>query len=304
MSDDKQQGSDRTSRDVSRRRLIAAGGFAAFTLGTAGCSQLTGSDGEDEEEEDEDEDETEEEPETTETPTATQAEENGIGAIDFGETREGFIDSEDENDPVDGDLAEPVSLDAQSGTTAEITMESADLDTYLILEAPDGSIVAEDDDGAGASLNSQIRAQLEQTGTYTIWAGTFDGNSVGAYTLSVSEIDLSERPDLETIAFGETSEGFVDAGDGSDPTYGDLAEGVRLDAQSGTTAVITMQAEFDTYLVLEGPDGSVVAEDDDGAGGLNSRIRTRLPQTGTYTIWAGTFSGMDTGAYTLSVTRE
>jgi hypothetical protein len=303
MSDDEQQEETRSGRDVSRRRLIAAGGLAAFSLGTAGCSQLTdsGGDGADEDE-DEDEEETETEAEATDTPTATPAEENGIRTISFGETRDGYIDSEDENDPVDGDLAEPVALEATGGTTAEITMESSELDTYLILEAPDGSIVEEDDDGAGVNLNSQIRTQLEQTGTYTIWAGTFDGNTVGAYTLSVSEVDLSDRPDLESISFGETREGFIDTGDGSDPADGDLAEGVRLDAESGTTAVITMESsEIDTYLILEAPDGSVVAEDDDGADGFNSRIRTRLPQTGSYTIWAGSFGGDETGSYTLTV---
>ncbi|WP_246983569.1 hypothetical protein [Halorientalis marina] len=299
MSDDEQQEESRSGRDVSRRRLIAAGGLAAFSLGTAGCSQITDSGGDDADE-DEDDDEDEEVTESTDTPTATPAEENGIRTISFGETRDGYIDSEDENDPVDGDLAEPVALAAEGGTVAEITMESSDLDTYLILEAPDGSIVEENDDGA-RGFNSRLQAELEQTGTYTIWAGTFEGDEVGAYTLSVSEIDVSNRPDLESIAFGETREGFVDAGDGSDPADGDLAEGVRLDAESGITAQITMQAEFDTYLILEGPDGSVVAEDDDGGTGLNSRIRTRLPQTGTYTIWAGSFSGTDTGRYTLSV---
>jgi hypothetical protein len=121
----------------------------------------------------------------------------------------------------------------------------------------------------------------------------------------VTESDIPEGQDLESISFGETREGFIDEGDGSDPVDGDLAEPVSLEAESGTTAVISMESDnIDTYLILEAPDGSVIAEDDDGGGGLNSRIRTQLPQTGTYTIWAGSFSGIDTGLYTLSVEQR
>ena len=303
MSEDGQQDDSRSSRDVSRRRLIAASGLAAVSLGAAGCSQFTGGSESEDEEEDEDDD-AESEETATETETATPTVEDGIRSISFGETREGLIDEDDGSDPSYGDLAEPVRLQAESGTNAVITMESADLDTYLILEGPDGEIIAEDDDGA-EGFNSRIRTQLPRSGTYTIWAGTFSGTGTGPYTLTVIEDDPSERPDLESISFGQTREGYIDAEDGSDPTDGDLAEPVRLDVAGQPGADIRLESEtLDTYLILEAPDGSIVGEDDDGGGGLNSRLRTQFEQSGTYTIWAGTFSGGDTGPYTLSVTES
>ena len=62
---------------------------------------------------------------------------------------------------------------------------------------------------------------------------------------------------------------------------------------------------FDAYLYLFRPDGTVLAEDDDGAGGFNSRIPANaglitLPTTGTYLIEATAFDATATGAFTLT----
>lgn len=72
-------------------------------------------------------------------------------------------------------------------------------------------------------------------------------------------------------------------------------------------AVSMTSSDFDTYLFLNRPDGSTLAENDDGGGGRNSRIPPGgsfiiLPVTGTYTIWANAFDATDTtGAYSLTV---
>ena len=63
---------------------------------------------------------------------------------------------------------------------------------------------------------------------------------------------------------------------------------------------------FDAYLYLVGPNGQVVAEDDDGAGNLNAAIPNltgyiTLPTTGTYTIEATAFDGGADGPFWLVV---
>jgi hypothetical protein len=58
--------------------------------------------------------------------------------------------------------------------------------------------------------------------------------------------------------------------------------------------------EFDAYLLVTDDAGNVVAEDDDGGDGFNSRIVATLP-AGTYTVWANTFGPGETGPYQLSV---
>ena len=92
-----------------------------------------------------------------------------------------------------------------------------------------------------------------------------------------------------------------------------LGDGTFYDAYSfnGTAgqqvAVLMTSNQFDTYLILNRPDASTLAEDDDGGGGTNSRIPPgtsfiTLPTTGTYTIWANAFDQSDTtGAYSLTL---
>lgn len=92
-----------------------------------------------------------------------------------------------------------------------------------------------------------------------------------------------------------------------------LGDGTYYDVYSfsGTASqrisVLMTSTEFDTYLFLNNPDGSNLAQNDDGGGGTNSRIPPgsggiTLPTTGTYTIWANAFDPSDTtGAYSLTL---
>ncbi|MCS7047029.1 MAG: redoxin domain-containing protein [Gemmataceae bacterium] len=72
---------------------------------------------------------------------------------------------------------------------------------------------------------------------------------------------------------------------------------------AGTIYVIDMQSkQFDTYLRLEDPTGKEVAFDDDGGGGLNSRIVYKAAKGGPYTIIATTFNGK-VGDFQLTVRK-
>ncbi|MGH9873235.1 MAG: Calx-beta domain-containing protein [Pyrinomonadaceae bacterium] len=71
-------------------------------------------------------------------------------------------------------------------------------------------------------------------------------------------------------------------------------------------SVLMTSSAFDTYLFLLHPDGSIFADDDDGAGGSNSRIPPgsgliTLPTTGTYAILANSFSPGATGSFSLTL---
>jgi hypothetical protein len=79
-----------------------------------------------------------------------------------------------------------------------------------------------------------------------------------------------------------------------------------LTAAAGDWASIRMFASggspLDTYLKLYGPDGKLLAEDDDGAQvDGNSFLVTRLPQAGRYEIVASRFAGA--GGYRLRVEK-
>jgi hypothetical protein len=107
------------------------------------------------------------------------------------------------------------------------------------------------------------------------------------------------------MEYGDEVEGTITDGGPRDPKYDDLCATHAFEGSEGDTVEITMTSDaVDPYLILTGPgDDDVVAEDDDGAGGLNSAMLVDLPGDGVYTIWAGSFSGEATGSYTLTLSQ-
>jgi Bacterial pre-peptidase C-terminal domain len=75
---------------------------------------------------------------------------------------------------------------------------------------------------------------------------------------------------------------------------GSAGQFVQIDMQS---------SEIDSYLILQDQYGNQLQFNDDGGGGLNSRLTYTLPYTGAYRIMAMSFrtSGVITGTYTLSI---
>ena len=68
------------------------------------------------------------------------------------------------------------------------------------------------------------------------------------------------------------------------------APDVRLNYQAGSLPlIISVDAEADTTLVVNGPDGSWYCDDDGGEEGLNPSLRFNRPQSGRYEIWVGTY---------------
>jgi hypothetical protein len=73
--------------------------------------------------------------------------------------------------------------------------------------------------------------------------------------------------------------------------YGTAGERVRIDALSDS---------IDAFLLLDGPDGERLAQDDDGGGGRNAALSLTLPATGDYSV--GITSALpQTGPYSLQL---
>lgn len=74
-----------------------------------------------------------------------------------------------------------------------------------------------------------------------------------------------------------------------------------IDLEAGKVYFINLDApNFDAYLRLAHLNGQVIAEDDDGGGGLNSQIVFTAPQTKSYVVVATSLGG-GFGPYTLTV---
>ena len=107
----------------------------------------------------------------------------------------------------------------------------------------------------------------------------------------------------DPIACNQTINGSLTTADCrlGDNTY---VDDYTFNGTSGQQLTITQtSAALDSYLFLINPSGTVVAQDDDSGGGVNSRIVFTLNASGAWHIIANTFdASVPTGNYTLSVT--
>jgi len=245
--------------------------------------------------------------------------------------------------PVDGEAARPIMPgETVTGTisdevfqqvyrfvghagdvvTIALQAESEDLDTYAVLMAADGTRIAENDDiDPGIITDSSITATLPADGDYLIVATRFleaEGFATGTFSLQLSLTPAQVAPD----ASGGTDTGAPSARQGGGTVrYGETVRGVLEDTQfeqrwtfegqRGEVIRVVMAAVeevpggLDGYLILEGPDGSVLHEVDDANDSVMPAIDAyELPANGRYTLVATRFgfaNGFSEGEYTLTL---
>lgn len=66
---------------------------------------------------------------------------------------------------------------------------------------------------------------------------------------------------------------------------------VRLvfNTQGNLPLIISVDSSADTTLVVNGPDGRFLCDDDSGVAGMNPSIRIDRPRSGRYEIWVGSY---------------
>jgi hypothetical protein len=205
---------------------------------------------------------------------------NTTGMIGYGETINGTFYNE---------TCQDWTFYGASNDTVQISLQSSNFDTYLYLYDAYGNLIEENDDG-GNGTNSQIIRMLTSGNTYTIGVCAYGGSTTtGAYTLSLLYAGASGGQQTPL----ETRTGYL-----TPNTY----DTWTFDAMTGETVTIAMSSnDFDTYLELYAPNGTLFAMDDDSGGNLNALIQSVvLPDTGTYIIRLKAFSG-GSGSYTATM---
>jgi len=229
--------------------------------------------------------------------------------------------------------APDVRLNYSAGSLPLYVSAASEVDTTLVINAPDGQWYCDDDGNGG--LDPLVWFEQPQSGQYDIWVGTYSDSSIQSATLSISEISSG------------SSDEFTDDGDptgtginyGAQPAYGSvtLASGFANDpytvelvaggandaSQLGGSCTGTIAAapdfrlhytaggyplyirsisDDDTTLAINGPNGEWYC-DDDGAGDLNPLVRFDAPQSGRYDIYVGTFSGGANSSASLEISE-
>jgi hypothetical protein len=211
------------------------------------------------------------------------------------------------------------------GETVIVNMESSAFDSYLYLgtlRRGNFQEIARDDDG-GNGLSARLEVRLPEDGEYVIRASSLHERT-GPYTLTLSGGRPTSaggwyEPQPADPVYG----GDYDSRDGGPLEAGERVRGrlsssdSKLDngapfhlytyrARRGERLTLTLRSQdFDAYLVIGTSGGrhgigSVLARDDDGAGGRDSRLDVTLPTDAEYVIRVNSLMP-ESGEYTLEV---
>jgi len=150
----------------------------------------------------------------------------------------------------------------------------------------------------GAAPGSVNTIAALPAGEYLVWGGSFDLLS-GTVQVAVDTVAACVPSGVATL--GTPVNGLLEATDclalSRPSAYADVWTLTLPDTT--TVDVALTSAAFDTFLELRSAADELIAYNDDDAISLNSRlVHTLAP--GTYRIWATSYLGAVTGAYTLS----
>lgn len=169
------------------------------------------------------------------------------------------------------------------------------LDPLLELIAPDGSLVAMDDNSGGGRDAFIASARAPISGRYRLRVSAVKAAADGGYTVVWRIINRSPTatpPPGSTLLMS-----YADVI--PENTY----QFYPFYAEAGTRVAIRVQAQagslLDPVAVLLAPDGSEIAAGDDGENDLNPSFTATLPTAGSYRVRVNGY--LSSGAFTLTV---
>ncbi len=210
-----------------------------------------------------------------------------------GGSQRGRLDS---TDPVlsSNGYVDSYTFQGTAGSSAVIDLNSADFDTYLLVTTPSCEVFT-NDDYEGSGSRSLLSLDLGENGEYTVEVTSYSSESTGSYTLAMNS-NLQRAPvDLDgsgSLASGDNT--FSD---------GEYYDSFTFEGQPGQIVTIDLTSgDFDTYLVLETPDGQREVNDDADSTS-HSQIVSQLSQLGTFTVHVTSYAAAETGSYVVNVSQ-
>lgn len=189
-------------------------------------------------------------------------------------------------------------FDGEAGELIYITQRSEDFDSYLILLDDMGNELAYNDDSS-SGLDSAIGPfRLPYTGSYTVRSSSYDYMEMdtaigGRYTV------LIERVRLEALTLNQdVVVEFIG---------GTITRFFEFDAELGDKINIRVDSggSLDTLVELLGPNGEIIAGDDDSGAGYDPELlNVPISSSGRYTLLVQTFTPGDEGRVRLRVEQQ
>ncbi len=159
--------------------------------------------------------------------------------------------------------------------------------------------------------SSSISSVLTSSSVASSLVASSSSIPMSSSSAAISSVGSVDSCFATSVTFGITSSGNLTT---NDCTAGARGVNYYTDRYSftgtpGQQIAIQLSGSFDTFVNLKNPDGTVIASNDDGGGGTNSRIPATsgnftIPAgtTGTYVIEVTSYSTFATGSYSLTVT--
>ncbi len=212
--------------------------------------------------------------------------------IEFGETVEGEVD---EDNPTDS-----YTFEGEEGQLVVISLTAVDnaYDTFLVLQGPDDTEVAVNDDVVGGNLNSRIGPlALPEDGEYTIVATSY-GYYYSTTATAEGEYELTlQAVDARAIEYTQDVEGTLD--EDNPQAY------FTFSGQEGDVVNISVSGE-DVATVVSLQQGGVILTSGDSTYNQNNIAfipSFALPETGEYMLVVSSPTSDAEGDFTLSLAR-
>lgn len=192
----------------------------------------------------------------------------------------------------DGSFYRIYQFQGQAGQRITLEMQSADLDSYLVLADAHGRQIAEDDDSGGGK-NARITVLLPVTGSYTLYANAYERGELGRFQIRARVSDgveiFSERGIL-----GDRSQ--ILERDGS------FFNIHTFSGRAGQVIQVVLSSqEFHPYLAVLDPNRRLLKEHDGLPDRRNATLTVELPANGTYRIVANAYDRRGRGSYEIRI---
>lgn len=186
------------------------------------------------------------------------------------------------------------TFEGRAGQRISITMNSGQVDAYLLLYGPNQEYLGENDD-IGNSRNARLDITLPADGTYFVFANSYGASEQGQYELGI--ISLNNDSNYLLSESGTLNNQDSRLRDNS------LYDEYFFRGQQGQNVTITLTSQdFDTYLLLIDDQGNKIAENDDRSqNNSDSTIRIDLPYTGEYRVIVNAYDQRGQGRYQMRV---
>ena len=189
-----------------------------------------------------------------------------------------------------GKYVDTFTFEAAEGQEITVSMRSDLFDTYLIVEAPDGTPTENDDFGPGLS---QVSLISDRAGTWTVRATSYSSGTTGDYTVEVA---------LGRIGESTLIEGRLDPRDEL-ALKGEYFDTHPVSLEPGGEYYIELESfGFDGYLAVRSPSGETWRNDDAGSTSL-ARVGPLVGAAGEWTVFVTTSYEGELGAYDLTITE-